>query len=701
MTENSATQPVLSVQDLRVSFPSEAGRVDAVDGISFDLLPGRTLGIVGESGSGKSVTSLAIMGLLPDTASIRGSAKLNGTELLTLSDKEMSRYRGHDISMVFQDPLSSLTPVFTVGDQLIEALTVHGQMSKRQAFQRGVELLDLVGIPQPQKRMKSFPHEFSGGMRQRVVIAIAIANDPKLIIADEPTTALDVTIQAQILDVLKRAQAETGAAVIMITHDMGVVAGTADDVVVMYAGRPVEQASVYDLFAEPRMPYSIGLLAAIPRVDQQEKTPLVPIKGNPPLLVDLPPGCRFADRCPIAVDACRADDPELAVVPGQGLAQPPAGVDDHGVRHRAACIRASEIHDGGMIDGRPVFPVPVIPESTLEATPREQRHEVLAVENLTKQFPLTQGAVLKRRVGTVYAVNGVSFDVREGETMAVVGESGSGKSTTLLEIMDLDQKQSGEIRVGGQNIRGLDRRKIRQLRRDLQIVFQDPMGSLNPRLTVQDVIAEPMRALGRSKDEIDARVEELMDLVGLDPAHSDRFPTAFSGGQRQRISIARALSTSPKVIVLDEPVSALDVSIQAGVINLLDELKAKLGVSYLFVAHDLSVVRHISDRVAVMYLGKFVEFGEVDAVFDNPQHPYTEALLSAIPLPDPVKERTRDRILLTGDMPSPVDDSPGCRFVSRCPLHLTLDEADKARCRDITPELTGKEGVHTNACHFR
>jgi peptide/nickel transport system ATP-binding protein len=694
------SDPVLSVRDLRVSFPSEAGRVDAVDGVSFDLMPGRTLGIVGESGSGKSVTSLAIMGLLQDNARITGSAKLNGRELLSLNDKEMSRVRGNDMSMIFQDPLSSLTPVFTIGDQLIEALTIHGQMSKRAAYDRGVELLRLVGIPRPESRMRSFPHEFSGGMRQRVVIAIAIANDPKLIIADEPTTALDVTIQAQILDVIKRAQEETGAAVIMITHDMGVVAGTADDVVVMYAGRPVEQASVYELFAEPRMPYSIGLLAAIPRVDKRERTPLVPIKGNPPLLIDLPRGCRFADRCPIAVEDCRADDPELAAVPALGVA--PHGLHDElAPRHRAACIRAGEITAGGMIDGEPVYPIPVLAENDLAAVPREERNTVLSVDNLTKHFPLTAGAVLKRRVGTVFAVNGLTFDIREGETMAIVGESGSGKTTTLLEIMDLDQRQDGDIRIGGQSVRGLDRRRVRGLRRDLQIVFQDPMGALDPRLTVFDVIAEPLRAQGRSTREVEDRVEELMALVGLDPTHSDRFPTAFSGGQRQRIGIARALSTNPKVIVLDEPVSALDVSIQAGVINLLDELKAKLKISYLFVAHDLSVVRHIADRVAVMYLGKFVEFGDTDAVFDNPQHPYTEALLSAIPLPDPVKERTRERILLTGDLPSPIDDSPGCRFVSRCPLYVTLDEADQARCQHETPLLTGKEGVHTNACHYR
>ena len=687
---------VLSVRDLTVSFPSESGRVDAVDGISFDLRPGRTLGIVGESGSGKSVTSLAIMGLLPETARIGGSVQLAGRELVGLSDQAMSRVRGNEISMIFQDPLSSLTPVFTIGDQLIEALTVHRKMTKKAAYERSVELLKLVGIPQPDQRMKSFPHEFSGGMRQRVVIAIAIANDPSLIIADEPTTALDVTIQAQILDVLRRAQEETGAAVMMITHDMGVVAGTADDVIVMYAGRPVEQAPVEELFRGPRMPYTIGLLGAIPRADRSSKVPLVPIVGSPPLLIDVPPGCRFADRCPIAIDECRIDDPALLPVPVETLPTAEAGVADH----RAACIRSAEIHDRH-IGGEPVFPAPAIPPNELERVPREQRAEVLAVEDLVKHFPLTKGAVLKRRIGTVHAVNGLTFDLREGETLAIVGESGSGKSTTLLEIMDLDPDQQGEVRIGGRAVKGRDRREIRELRKDLQIVFQDPMGALDPRFTVSDIIAEPMRAQGRPRAEIEDRVEELMQLVGLDPAHADRFPAAFSGGQRQRIGIARALSTNPKVIVLDEPVSALDVSVQAGVINLLEELKSKLGISYLFVAHDLAVVRHIADRVAVIYLGSFVEYGETDAVFDDPQHPYTEALLSAIPVPDPVKERTRDRILLYGDLPSPTDLTAGCPFVSRCPLHRTLSEPDKQRCREETPLLHGREGVHVNACHYR
>jgi peptide/nickel transport system ATP-binding protein len=636
--------PVLSVRDLKVSFASEAGRVDAVRGVSFDLEAGKTLGIVGESGSGKSVTSLAIMGLLDENAKVSGSIMFDGQELLGKTDTQLSAIRGNGIAMIFQDPLTSLTPVYTIGDQLIEALTVHRSLSKKEAWTRSIDLLTLVGIPEPEKRMKAFPHEFSGGMRQRVVIAIAMANNPKLIIADEPTTALDVTIQAQILDLIEKAQHETGAAVMMITHDMGVVARTADDVMVMYAGKPVEQAPVRELFHQTRMPYSIGLLGAIPRVDKAEKQPLIPVKGNPPLLINLPDACPFADRCPIVMDACRTREPELLPV-STGVIATGSGTPS-GSTHLAACIRADEIEDGGTLGGLPVYPVREIPESALTRTPREERPITLEVKNLTKSFPLLKGAFLKRKVGEVHAVKGISFDVREGETMAIVGESGSGKTTTLLQIMDMVKQTDGDIVIAGTSVNDIHSHKVeRALRRDIQIVFQDPMGALDPRMTVADIISEPLFAIGTPKEEANRRVDELMDIVGLNPAHSDRFPQAFSGGQRQRIGIARALSTNPKIVVLDEPVSALDVSIQAGVINLLDELKVKLGLSYLFVAHDLSVVRHIADRVAVMYLGDFVEHGDVDDVFDNPQHPYTKALLSAIPVPDPDIERTRQRII--------------------------------------------------------
>ena len=627
--------PILSVRDLNVSFASEAGRVHAVRGVSFDLEAGKTLGIVGESGSGKSVTSLAVMGLLDENAKVSGSIMFDGQELIGKTDGQLSAIRGNGLSMIFQDPLTSLTPVYTIGTQLIEALTVHRNLSGKEANARAIDLLKLVGIPEPEKRMKAFPHEFSGGMRQRVVIAIAMANDPKLIIADEPTTALDVTIQAQILDLIEKAQDETGAAVMMITHDMGVVARTADDVMVMYAGKPVEQAPVRELFHKTRMPYSIGLLGAIPRVDKAEKEPLTPIKGNPPLLIDLPDACPFADRCPIVIDACRTKEPELLPVHTGSAAD-----------HRAACIRADEIEDGGMLGGLPVYPVREVPESDLTRLPREERPVTLEVKNLTKTFPLLKGAFLKRKVGEVHAIKGISFDVREGETMAIVGESGSGKTTTLLQIMDMVKQTEGDIVIAGTSVNDIRSHKVeRALRRDIQIVFQDPMGALDPRMTVADIIAEPLTAIGTPSSEVHRRVGELMDLVGLNPAHRDRFPQAFSGGQRQRIGIARALSTNPKIVVLDEPVSALDVSIQAGVINLLDELKVKLGLSYLFVAHDLSVVRHIADRVAVMYLGDFVEHGDVDEVFDNPQHPYTKALLSAIPVPDPDIERTRQRVV--------------------------------------------------------
>ena len=629
--------PVLSVRDLHVSFPSEAGVVRAVRGVDFDLYPGRTLGIVGESGSGKSVTSLAVMGLLPEYAKVTGSVQFDGAELLGKSDAEMSKIRGNGIGMIFQDPLSALTPVYDIGTQLLEAIQAHNDIPKSKAMDRAAELLDLVGIPEPKKRLRSFPHEFSGGMRQRVVIAIAIANNPKVLIADEPTTALDVTIQAQILEVIKTAQRETGAACIMITHDMGVVAGTADDVLVMYGGRPVERAEVHQLFHNPKMPYSVGLLGSTPRVDQPSSEPLTYIDGNPPMLIDVADRCQFADRCPIAIDECLAKEPALV----------PEGTDDHLV----ACIRHDEIEDG-KIDGQPLFPAPVLPESKYAGIPREDREVTLEVENLHREFPLTKGALVKRRIGTVQAVNHISFDVRTGECMAIVGESGSGKTTTLLEIMNLEPPADSRIVICGQDASSMNAAQRRAARKHIQMVFQDPMSSLNPRMTVKEIIQEPLDALGYEGDK-DARISDLMRTVGLDAKQLDRFPGHFSGGQRQRIGLARALATHPSVIVLDEPVSALDVSIQAGVINLLDSLKRELGLSYIFVAHDLSVVRHLSDRVAVMYKGDFVEFGDTDEVFDNPQHPYTKALLSAIPIPDPDAERSRVRTVYSPEEVTP------------------------------------------------
>ncbi|MCH5641630.1 ABC transporter ATP-binding protein [Gordonia sp. ABSL49_1] len=675
---------VLEVGDLRVSFGSEAGRVEAVRGLSYELRSGKTTAIVGESGSGKSVSAMAVLGLLPDTALIDGSVRLRDRELIGLSDKDMSSIRGQEISMIFQDPLSSLTPVFTVGSQIVEALQAHQRIASKPAWSRAVELLDLVGIPDPARRAKAFPHELSGGMRQRVMIAMAMANDPAVIIADEPTTALDVTIQAQILDLLKTAQRETGAAVLLITHDLGVVAGTADDVVVMYAGRPVERADVDTLYQEPRMPYTIGLLGAVPRVDRRVEM-LTPIPGTPPVLIDPLDECMFAPRCPIAIDDCRSSEPPLREMSAHG--------------HDAACVRSGEITGAGTVSGEPVFPVSDV-SSSESAVPREDRPVVLDVVGMRKFFPLTSG-LLKRRIGTVRAVKGVSFDIRAGECMAIVGESGSGKSTTLLEVMDFAQP-AGVVRIGGVDPASVRKRAARSLRQDVSIVFQDPSEALDPRFTAYDIVAEPLRALGTSRSDTEAKVAGLLRRVGLDPVHSDRFPAAFSGGQRQRLAIARALATDPSLIILDEPLSALDVSVQADIVNLIRQLQSDGDVAYLVVAHDLSVVRHLADRVAVMYLGEFVEVGDTDRVFDNPAHPYTRALLSAVPIPDPAAERARTPIVLSGEQPSPTAEIVGCSFTGRCPLYATLDDERQTRCRSHHPELRviGDADDHAASCHY-
>lgn len=695
--------PVLDVRGLNVTFPSEDGRVHAVRGVNFTLGEGEILGIVGESGSGKSVTSLSIMGLLEDTARVEGSVKLYGVELLGRSDAYMSKIRGRVMSMIFQDPLSALTPVYTIGDQLVEALRVHRKIGDRDARARAVELLGEVGIPNPEVRFRSFPHEFSGGMRQRAMIAMAIANDPDLIICDEPTTALDVTIQAQILDLLKKAQKETGASVIMITHDLGVVAGLADKVIVMYAGRVVESGTVDDVFYGSRMPYTIGLLGALPRPDQKSEEALATLEGNPPSMLELPPGCPFAPRCPLVRPECTRAEPELTPVDSYVQhAAPATRVASHlDIAHFAACVRAGEIARRKLTYAD-MYPIPKHIDREAGRRDRESRPLVLEVHDLKRYFPLTKGAVFKRRVGTVRAVDGVSLEVRQGETLGLVGESGCGKTTTLLAILDLKTPQAGRIVVLGRDASHLSSRARKAIRRNIQVVFQDPMASLDPRMPVFDIIAEPMRYNGYSRAQIEQRVRELMALVGLEPAHVNRYPRHFSGGQRQRIGIARALALEPKLLVLDEPVSALDVSIQAGVINLLDELKTKLGLSYLFVAHDLSVIRHIADRVAVMYLGKIVEIGDVEQVFDHPLHPYTQALLSAIPIPDPVKERARKRILLQGDLPSPANPPSGCRFRTRCPKFATLSRDEQQACIDREPALVRRqEGMDSQAaCHY-
>jgi len=608
--------PLLEVDDLAVTFPAEGDAVTAVRGISYCIDPGEVVAMVGESGSGKSVSAMAVVGLLPEYAHVRGSVRLHDTELVGLGDDAMSRLRGKTVGMVFQDPMSALTPVYTVGDQIAEAIQVHQpHAGKKAARRRAVELLDLVGIAQPERRARAFPHELSGGERQRVVIAIAIANDPDLLICDEPTTALDVTVQAQILEVLKTARDITGAGVLIITHDLGVVAEFADRALVMYAGRVVESAAVHDLYRDRQMPYTVGLLGSVPRLDAEQGTRLVPIPGAPPSLACLEPGCPFAPRCPLAIDECRSEEPELALV---------------GADHRAACIRTDQVNGRSAAD---IYGVNTEPR----VAPSGDSSVVVRVRDLTKIYRLTKGVVLRRTVGEVRAVEGVTFELRQGRTLGIVGESGSGKSTTLHEILELTAPQSGSIEVLGEDVATLSGARRRSLRRDIQVVFQDPVASLDPRLPVYELIAEPLQANGFSKTETNSRVAELLGIVGLRRADATRYPAEFSGGQKQRIGIARALALQPKILALDEPVSALDVSIQAGIINLLLDLQERFGLSYLFVSHDLSVVKHLAHQVVVMHAGTIVEQGDSQQVFSNPQHDYTRRLLGAVPQPDPSK----------------------------------------------------------------
>ncbi|OBF02161.1 peptide ABC transporter ATP-binding protein [Mycobacterium sp. ACS4054] len=605
---------LLEVTDLAVTFPTDGQPVTAVRGISYDIAPGEVVAMVGESGSGKSVSAMAVVGLLPEYARVRGSVRLQGTELLGLGDDAMSRFRGKTVGMVFQDPMSALTPVYTVGDQIAEAIEIHQpRVGKNAARRRAVELLELVGIAQPERRARAFPHELSGGERQRVVIAIAIANDPDLLICDEPTTALDVTVQAQILDVLKTARDITGAGVLIITHDLGVVAEFADRALVMYAGRVVESAGVHDLYRDRRMPYTVGLLGSVPRLDAAQGTRLVPIPGAPPSLVGLEPGCPFAPRCPLVIDECRAEEPELLAV---------------GANHRAACIRTDQVNGRSAADIYGVKTDVARPESGDSPV-------VVRVRDLVKTYRLTKGVVLRRTVGEVRAVDGVGFELRQGRTLGIVGESGSGKSTTLHEILELVAPQAGSIEVLGADVATLTASRRRTLRRDIQVVFQDPVASLDPRLPVFDLLAEPLLANDFGKNETNARVAELLDIVGLRRADAARYPAEFSGGQKQRIGIARALALQPKILALDEPVSALDVSIQAGIINLLLDLQERFGLSYLFVSHDLSVVKHLAHQVVVMHAGTIVEQGDSRQVFGDPQHDYTRRLLGAVPQPDP------------------------------------------------------------------
>jgi peptide/nickel transport system ATP-binding protein len=657
-----ADAPLLRVRGLRVHIGAGEGAVRAVDGVDFDILPGETFALLGESGCGKSMTGLSLMRLLPPGARVLGGeVVLDGTDLLALPEERMRRERGGRIGMIFQEPMTSLNPVMTVGDQIAEAVRLHDPGHRRDPRPRVVALLRAVGIPDPERRHGEYPHQLSGGMKQRVMIAIALAGRPKLLIADEPTTALDVTIQAQVLRLLKDLQRETGMAVLLITHDLGVVAQVADRVAVMYAGEIVETAARRAFFAGPRHPYGRLLFASLPDAGKRGQ-PLTVIPGSVPRLDRAFAGCRFAERCALAVAACRAGP-----VGWQGTAA-------EGVR----CVRAGE-RDAAA--GGP---------AAAAVSARAGGPPLLAVSDLRVHFPIRQG-VLQRVVGQVRAVDGVSFAIPTGRTLALVGESGCGKTTVGKALLQLLRPTAGSVRFDGTELTTLRGEKLRRRRREFQIVFQDPGSSMNPRMRVGDIVAEGLVAqrLGGGATARQARVAALLERVGLAGDVLARYPHEFSGGQRQRIAIARALALEPRLLVCDEPTSALDVSVQAQIINLLKELQDNLQISYLFITHNIGVVAYLAHEVAVMYLGRIVESGTVEEVIGDARHPYTRALLAAVPRADP------DAIVaaepLGDDLPSPSAPPSGCHFHTRCPLARPV-------CREAYPVTRTVAAMHRVAC---
>ncbi|MFC1415592.1 dipeptide ABC transporter ATP-binding protein [Streptacidiphilus cavernicola] len=693
--------PLLEVSNLTTHITTRRGVVRAVDDVSFTLEAGETLGLVGESGCGKSMTGLSLLGLLPPGGALVGgsSVRLDGRELVGLPERELRRVRGNDIAMVFQDPMTSLDPTKTIGHQVAEPVLLHRGCTRAEAAERAAEVLGLVGLPHPRERLRDYPHQLSGGLRQRVLIAMALANEPRVLIADEPTTALDVTIQAQILALLADLRSRLSMAMILITHDMGVTAGHTDRVNVMYAGRIAESTGTDRLFRGMRHPYTQSLLASVPRLDQDPDRQLRTIPGLPPDLTDPPGGCRFAARCDYATDRCREEEPELTG---------PEGPDGH----RYACWHPTSgplPPDATATVPRPkVLPLPKIrPESRplplpkvsptphpLPTTAVPDRPPLLEARNLVREFPIPGTRLPGRARRVVHALSGVSLTLAPGETFGLVGESGCGKTTLGRLLVGLDRPDSGTVALDGADLGRLRGRELRRRRRDLQMMFQDPFSSLDPRMRVGGILREPLQiqGIGTARQQ-KARVAELLAEVGLPERGAELYPHEFSGGQRQRIGLARALALTPQLIVADEPVSALDVSVRAQVLNLMNRLQAAHGLSYVVVSHDLAVVRYLADRIGVMYLGRMVEVGSADDIHLRAAHPYTAGLLKAVPVPDPALERAKRGTGISGELPSPIDPPSGCRFRTRCPLA-------QDRCAQEEPALRLFDTGHTAACHF-
>ena len=678
--------PLLQIDNLETILHTGATPVRAVDGLTLQIMQGETFALLGESGCGKSMTALSVMRLLPEVGEIvAGSIRIGGEDLLLLPEAAMRNVRGKRISMIFQEPMLSLNPVMTVAEQIGEVLQRHFNLRGAGQQQRVLEILNQVGIPDAERRMAEYPFQFSGGMKQRVMIAMALAGEPELLIADEPTTALDVTIQAQVLDLMRDLQQRSGMAILLITHDLGVVAEMAQKVAVMYAGEIVETATRAEFFRSPAHPYSRKLFASLPGKSKRDRG-LAVISGSVPPLSREFVGCRFADRCDHAWDLCRTTAPGWSAV-----------VAGHQVRcHLFDQAAESTLHSSAIKTAE------IAPQGTSTAQSAAFNSELLRVVDLKVHFPIHKG-LMKRVAGYVKAVDGVSLTIPQGGTLALVGESGCGKTTVGKGILQLIPPTAGSVRYDGLELVGLERKQLRAKRAEFQIIFQDPYSSLNPRMRIVDIIEEGMNALNiRNNDRADhagqqslslqgQKVDALLQRVGLPPETKWRYPHEFSGGQRQRIAIARALAVNPRLLICDEPTSALDVSVQAQILNLLKELQDSLGLAYLFITHNISVVEYLADEVAVMYLGRIVEWGSVDEVLGNPKHPYTQALLSAVPVIE--LNPKREVIRLHGDLPSPANPPAGCHFHPRCPHAMPV-------CHETYPGSSSFSSTHTARCHL-
>jgi peptide/nickel transport system ATP-binding protein len=664
------SETVLEVSNLKTSLDTPRGELRAVDGLDIELRKGQCFALVGESGSGKSMTALSLMRLLPEAGRIVGGrVMLQGQDLLALPEVAMRAVRGRRVAMIFQEPATALNPVLSVGRQIMEVVERHTRLSGDAVRKRALELLDAVGIPDAVRRCEEYPFQLSGGLKQRVMIACALAAEPEVLIADEPTTALDVTIQAQILDLLAKLQAERAMAILLITHDLGIVARMAHRVAVMYAGEIVEVAERDAFFAAPQHPYSQKLFQALP-APEKRGAELSVIAGQVPPLTAPFAGCRFAERCELVYRRCRHEAPQLIAIPADATA-----------RRRVRC----HLREEGLAPAPRDTPARA-GEGTLLAVSGVP--VIVEAENLKVHFPIRRG-LFKRAVGQVKAVDGVSLVIHPGRTLALVGESGCGKTTAGKALLRLIPPTAGRVVFAGRDLSSLSRTALRRSRGAMQIIFQDPYASLNPRMRTADILSEGMRSLGVGRDEQDRarRMAELLEQVGLPLEALSRYPHEFSGGQRQRVAIARALAVEPKLIVCDEPTSALDVSVQAQILNLLKSLQDRLGIAYLFITHNISIVEYLAHEVAVMYLGRIVERGAAEEVLGNPRHPYTQALLSAVPTVDGKREIIR----LTGELPSPAHPPTGCHFHPRCPNAMP-------ECREAYPEAVAIDRGRTVNC---